>query len=150
VTQIINLQRLIGGAMLAAIIVLGGCARLSGPGQAPTTVSLRDMPYDRSTWRWVNNPDGRQLLAHSKLQKCFIDPQPGLEFNDPALTLKREEKTIGGARYEVFNVFEQQTFWSAVYTRAGMSAPVLEVYSEGACRDAAERILQAYENARGK
>jgi hypothetical protein len=108
------------------------------------------MPYDRSTWRWVNNPDGRQLLSHSKLQKCFIDPQPGLEFNDPALTLKREEKTIGGARYEVFNVFEQQTFWSAVYTRAGTPAPVLEVYSEGACRDAAERILQAYENARAK
>ena len=135
--------------MTAATIVLGGCAGLSGPSHTPAPVSLRDMPYDRSAWRWVNNPDGRQLLSHTQIQKCFVDPQPGLDFNAPDFTLKREEKTIGGARYEIVNVFEHQTFWSAVYTRAGTPKPVLEVYSDGACREAAERILQAYERARG-
>ena len=65
-----------------------------------------------------------------------------MDFNDPDFALKREEKTIGGARYGIVNVFEQQTFWSAVYTRAGTPKPVLEVYSEGACREAAERILR--------
>lgn len=133
------------GALAAATIVVAGCAGLSGPADAPATVSLRDMPYDRSIWRWVNNPDGRQLLSHTTLEKCFVDPQPSLDFNDPDFTLKREEKTIGGARYEIVNVLEQQTFWSGVYTRVGNPKPVLEVYSEGACREAAERILQAYE-----
>lgn len=135
--------------MVAVIIVFGGCAGLSGPAHTPAPMGLRDMPYDRATWRWVNNPDGRQLLSHSTLEKCFVDPQPGLDFNDPDFTVKREEKTLGGARYEVARVFEKQTFWSAVYTRAGAAKPVLEVYSEGACREAAERILQAYEGTRG-
>ena len=135
--------------MVGATMVLAGCAGLSGPGDAPVPVSLREMPYDGSAWRWVNNPDGRQLLSHTQIQKCFVDPQPGLDFNDPDFRLKREEKTIGGARYEIVNVFEQQTFWSAVYTRAGTAKPVLEVYSEGRCREAAERILQAHENKRG-
>ena len=139
-----NWQRLTYGAAAVVAIIVSGCAQLT-PREPPAPVMVSDLPYDRSTWRWVNNPDGRQLLSHATIEKCFVDPQPGLDFNDPDFTLKREEKTIGGARYEIVNVFEQQTFWSAVYIRAGTDKPVLEVYSEGGCRDAAERILQAYE-----
>jgi hypothetical protein len=113
-------------------------------------VSVRDMPYDRSAWRWVKNPDGRQLLSHTAIEKCFIDPQPEQDFKDPGFTLRREEKTIGPTRYEVVRVFQQQELWSAVYTRSGASRPALGVYSDGACREAAERILQAYENTRRK
>lgn len=152
-TQIWSWSRLICAAGAAATLGISGCARLMEPSPPPDSgpsVSVRDMPYDRSAWRWVKNPDGRQLLSHTAIEKCFIDPQPDQDFKDPGFTLKREEKAIGAARYEVVRVFQKQQLWSTVYTRAGTPRPALGVYSDGACRDAAERILQAHEDARGK
>ena len=141
------------GFIPAALLwgLLAGCA------QTPATLEPIDAPklgalesaYDRAKWRWVRNPDGRALLAHTELAKCFVDPQPPQDVHDPGFTLKRSEKMIGSARYEVMSVFEKNAFWEAIYVRPGAKRPVLSVYALGRCQEEAERILAAYERALG-
>ena len=101
--------------------------------------------YDRSEWRWVDNPDGRKLLEHTRIAKCFVDPDPEVDYDEPGFTVKRSQKAIGGARYDVTDVREGRDFWIATYQRAGAKAPALGVYAEGRCREAAEKILRTYE-----
>jgi hypothetical protein len=105
--------------------------------------------YDPARWRWVRNPDGRALLTHAQFDKCFVEPEPVPEMHDAGFTLQRGEKTIGGTRYEVVSVFDQQDFWEAIYTRSGSSTPILSVFARGRCQDEAERILQRYEASLG-
>ena len=147
-------QRFARGAAAGAALGLAGCAQLSEPTPVPaaesTSFGVLDSMYDRSKWRWVKNADGRPLLAHTEVQKCFVDPHPDQDFREPGFIIKREEKHFGATRYEVVNVFEKQQFWIAVYHRAGTPKPVLGVYSDGACREAAERILHSYEKTRGQ
>ena len=130
----------------------GACAQLGGPTPVPTdqpgSFGVLDPTYDRAKWRWVRNPDGRSLLAHATVHKCFIDPRPADDFNDPGFVVKRERKTIGNTSYDVLNVFQGRDFWEAVYRRDGAREPLLGVYADGACRAEAERILETYE--RGK
>ena len=134
-----------------ALLILGGCAQTPAPAPAdrPGTLGALDSAYDRSQWRWVRNPDGRELLEHTALRKCFVDPRPDVGFNEPGFAVKREQKTIGSARYAVTNVYEGKDFWIAVYQREGAQAPALGVYADGRCREAAEAILRAYENKKG-
>ena len=142
-----DLTRLFGAAALPAM--LGACAPTSDlfePIEAPKLGAL-EAAYDRGKWRWVRNPDGRALLTHTELRKCFVDPQPPADTYDAGFTLKRSEKTIGGARYEVTSVFEKKDFWEAVYRRSGWSTPMLSVYAAGSCQAEAERILDNYERA---
>lgn len=106
--------------------------------------------YDRSQWRLHTNADGRTLLAHNTVAKCFVDAEPSQDFVQPGFSLKRETKTIGGTRYEVVHVFEKQQFSEAVYLRAGSAAPSLGVYSGGRCQEEAERLLLAYEKTARK
>jgi len=131
--------------------LLGGCAQTPAtlePIDAPKLGAL-DSAYDRAKWRWVRNPDGRALLTHTELAKCFVDPQPPQDVHDPGFTVKRSEKTIGSTRYEVMSVFEKNDFWEAIYVRPGAKRPVLSVYALGRCQEEAERILAAYEKALG-
>lgn len=114
------------------------------PMEAPKIGAL-ESAYDRTRWRWVKNPDGRALLTHVEVRPCFVDPQPPLDFHDPGFTLKRSEKTIANARYQVVSAYDGRHFWEAVYTRAGAKTPTLGVYAEGRCQEEAERILDAYE-----
>jgi hypothetical protein len=132
--------------------LLAGCAQtpaLLEPIDAPTLGTL-ESAYDRSKWRWVRNPDGRALLTHTQLAKCFVDPEPPRDFHAAGFAVKRSEKTIGSTRYEVVSVFEKGDFWEAVYVRPGSTRPVLSVYAEGRCQEEAERILQAYEKSLSK
>src|SRR5688572_2844556 len=137
-------------AAAAACALAAGCAQ---PPRAPETLETIPAPkigalasaYDRSKWRWVRNPDGRALLAHTDVSPCFVDPEPPLDQHDAAFTLRRSEKTIGGTRYAVVDVYENRQFWEAVYTRAGAQRPALGVYADGRCREEAERILLNYE-----
>jgi hypothetical protein len=127
--------------------MLGGCAQpgdVFEPIEAPKLGAL-EAAYDRSKWRWVRNPDGRALLTHTEVRKCFVDPQPTADSYDTGFTVKRSEKTIGAARYEVISVFEKKDFWEALYRRSGSTTPLLSVYAEGSCQAEAERILDAYE-----
>ena len=139
-------------AVIAAIAaaILAGCAETPAPlepASAPGSLGSLDGAFDRTKWRWVKNPDGRTLLAHIELQKCFVNPRPDQGFTDPGFTMTREEKTIGATRYEVVSVFEKRDFWEAIYMRPGANAPVLGVYAAGKCQEEAERILQAYEKS---
>ncbi len=142
-----------GAAAVGALLLAAGCTGVSPPPQSPKpsplsetgTLGVLDSAYDRSQWRWVKNPDGRSLLSHVTVPKCFVDPDPGQDFGAPDFVLKREQKTIGKTRYDILNVFEGRQFWMAVYQPAGAREPWLGVYSEGRCREEAERILQAYE-----
>jgi hypothetical protein len=131
--------------------LLAGCAQTLAPvpAERPGNLGVLDSAYDRGEWRWVKNPDGRELLAHSQLSKCFVDPRPDVGFNEPGFAVKREQKTFGAARYSVTNVYEGNDFWIAVYQREGSQTPALGVYSDGRCRDAAENILRAYEKKKG-
>lgn len=79
------------------------------------------------------------------MRECFVDPQPPRDFHDPGFTLRRSEKTIANARYQVVSAYEGRQFWEAVYTRIGAKTPTLGVYAEGRCQEEAERILDAYE-----
>ena len=128
--------------------ILGGCAQLEptslDPIAAPKIDAL-ESAYDPAKWAWVRNADGRALLRHTEVGNCFVDPQPPLDVHDPGFTLKRHDKTIGGARYDVLTAYEKRDFWEAVYTRNGASAPALGVYAAGRCLEEAERILQSYE-----
>jgi hypothetical protein len=138
-----------GAGAAAALLCAAGCANLFAPSPVPMTqpgtLGMLDTAYDRTKWRWVRNPDGRPLLTHVELQKCFVDPDPADDFTEPGFVVKREQKTIGKTHYEVQNVFEGREFWMAVYQPAGSKDPWLGVYSDGRCREEAERILQAYE-----
>jgi len=138
------------GALAVVCAIAAGCAQ---PPRTPEaletvpapTVGALQSAYDRSKWRWVRNPDGRALLSHADISPCFVDPQPPLDVHDAGFTLQRSEKTIGGARYTVLDVYEQRQFWEAVYTREGAIRPTLGVYAAGRCREEAERILLRYE-----
>jgi hypothetical protein len=140
--------------LVAALLLAAGCAQMSEPSfelaEKPGSLGPLDAAYDKTKWRWVKNPDGRVLLSHVEVRTCFIDPQPNEDLNDPAITLKREEKTIGNTRYEVVNVYEKREFWETLYLRSGAKTPLLGVYSEGPCRQEAERILQNYEKTAPK
>jgi hypothetical protein len=138
------------GRAAAILSVISGCAPMPAvlePIEGPKLDRL-ESAYDRAKWRWVRNPDGRALLTHTEVEKCFVDPEPPPDTYDPGFIVKRGEKTIGGARYEVVSVFEKHDFWEAVYTRSGSSKPILSVYARGRCQDEAERILQRYEASR--
>lgn len=138
-----------GAVIAAALVLAAGCAQMTGPSFEPAaepgSLGALDAAYDRTKWRWVKNIDGRLLLSHTEVGKCFVDPQPDHGFNEPGFSVKRKEKTIGNARYEVVSVFEKQQFWEAIYLRAGSKTPLLGVYSDGACQHEAERILHTYE-----
>ena len=139
-------------AVIAALVLAAGCAQTPEPpplepASAPGSLGALDTAYDRAKWRWVKNADGRALLSHTELQKCFINPKPEQDYKDPGFTMKREEKTIGATRYEVVSVYEKRDFWEAVYLRAGGKTPLLGVYASGQCQEQAERILQAYEKS---
>ena len=130
-------------------------ALLTGCAPAPVTLEPIEAPklgvlqsaYDHTKWRWVRNPDGRALLTHAEIEKCFVEPEPPLDAYGSGFTLKRDEKTIAGTRYHVVSVFENRDFWEAVYTRSGSQAPLLSVYARGRCQDEAERILRRYEES---
>lgn len=132
--------------------MLAGCAQVQTP-QAPRQpidapgLGALDEAYDRAAWRAFSNPDGRTLLEHTTLKKCFVNPQPDPDFQTQGFTVKREEKTIGPTRYEVFSLFEKLDLWEVIYVRAGAKAPLLGVFSAGTCQIEAERILHAYEQA---
>jgi len=141
------------GAVLGAVLTLvAACAHegrpLPVPADRPGSFGVLDAAYDRAKWRWVKNPDGRSLLSHATVQKCFIDPRPADDFNEAGFVLQRERKTIGKTPYEVLNVFQGRDFWEAVYRREGSREPLLGVFADGACRTEAERILEAYESTR--
>ena len=143
--------------MAVAVALIAGCAEMSGPGPAPGpapapvraegpgSLGALDAVYDRGKWTWVKNPDGRALLSHTAIQKCFLDPKPAQDYNEPGFVVKRDRRTIGKTSYDVLNVYENRDFWIAVYQRPGSREPLLGVYSEGACRAEAERLLEAYE-----
>jgi hypothetical protein len=130
-----------------------GCAQLRPPTEPPAepakpgTLGVLDAAYDRTKWRWVPNPDGRLLLTHTEVQKCFIDPDPEHDLHDAGFSRKREDKTIGGTRYVIVSLFEKGEFWEVIYLRTGSRVPLLGVYSTGRCQEEAERILQAYERS---
>ena len=138
-------------ACAALALLLAACTQTPPqvPSERPGSLGALDAAYDRDSWRWVRNPDGRDLLAHAQIAKCFVDPKPAQHFSEPEFTVKREQKTIGAARYNVMNVVQGRDFWIAVYQREGASAPALGVYSEGRCREAAEGILRAHETKKG-
>ena len=132
-------------------LVVAGCAQTPAPAPAQRagTLGVLDSAYDRSQWRWVKNPDGRELLEHTTIGKCFVDPRPDADFAAPSFSVKREQRTVGDARYNVTNVFEGKDFWIAVYQREGAQSPALGVYADGRCREAAEGILRAFETKKG-
>jgi hypothetical protein len=136
-------------AAYAALLIATGCAQFSEPSFEPAaqpgSLGTLDASYDKTKWRWIKNVDGRLLLSHTAVPKCFINPRPDQDFNDPGFTVKRDEKTIGSGRYEVVSVYDKRQFSEAVYLRKGTETPLLGVSSDGPCRDEAERILQAYE-----
>jgi hypothetical protein len=141
-----------GAAVAAALTLIAACAQQGRPAPVPAdqpgSFGALDAAYDRAKWRWVRNPDGRLLLSHATVQKCFIDPRPHEDFNEPGFAVKRERKTIGKTAYDVLNVLQGSDFWEAVYRREGSREPLLGVYADGACRVEAERILEAYESGR--
>jgi hypothetical protein len=136
-------------ACAVAFTLVASCAQISEPSFEPAakpgSLGALDSAYDRTKWRWVRNADGRLLLSHTEIRKCFIDPEPDEDFNDPGFRVTRDEKTIGAARYDIVNVFEKRDFWQAIYLRSGSKTPLLGVYADGPCRSEAERILEAYE-----
>jgi hypothetical protein len=138
-------------AAWATVLALAGCAEhaVIQPAERAGTLGTLDAAYDRSQWRWVKNPDGRELLEHTQIRKCFVDPKPDSGYNEPGFTMKRDQKTFGAARYNVIYVYEGKDFWIAVYQRDGAQAPALGVFADGRCRDAAENILRAYETKKG-
>jgi hypothetical protein len=135
---------------LAAVgALLPGCTPappLLEPIEGPKLGRL-ERAYDRTKWHWVRNADGRPLLTHATIAKCFVDPEPPFDAYDGTFTLKRSEKTIAGTRYEILSVYEKNDFWEAVYRRAGSEKPVLSVYAPGRCQREAEDILQTYEQS---
>jgi hypothetical protein len=135
--------------VLAIGALLAGCAPSPVTFEAIEAPKLRTLEgaYDRDKWRWIRNADGRPLLTHTNVAKCFVDPEPPLDVHDVGFTLKRDEKTIAGTRYQIVNVFEKNDFWEAVYVRSGSKAPILSVYARGRCQDEAERILATYEQS---
>ena len=140
-----SVTKIYGGATLCCL--LSACAptpEILEPIEAPKLGRL-DAAYDRTKWRWVRNLDGRPLLTHTDVQKCFVDLQPPFDVHEPGLSIKRSEKTIGGARYEIVSVFEKDEFWEAVYVQSQSSTPILSVYARGRCQDEAERIVERYE-----
>ena len=134
-------------AALSAI--LAACAQTAPTLEYIEGPKLRTLEsaYDRAKWRWVRNADGRPLLVHTEVARCFVDPEPPLDVHDSGFTVKRGGKTIGAARYETVTVFDKDDFWEAVYTRSGTSEPILSVYAPGRCQEEAERILQRYEDS---
>lgn len=135
-----------------ALTFMAACAQLGGPTPVPAdrpgSFGVLDATYDRAKWQWVRNPDGRSLLTHATVHKCFVDPRPADDFNEPGFVVKRERRTIGNTPYDVLNVFQGRDFWEAVYRREGSSEPLLGVFADGPCRTEAERILEAYESGR--
>ncbi|MGZ8263869.1 MAG: hypothetical protein ACXW2I_06695 [Burkholderiales bacterium] len=137
---------------MSFLVLTTGCAgNPFGPHDADAlpearTLGVLEGSYDPRTWRWITNPDGRALLEHARIDKCFIDPHPREALEDQAFTAKREQRTIGRTRYEVVTLLENQELWEVVYLRAGTEKPLLGVYSAGECQREAERILEAYEH----
>jgi len=134
---------------VAFCVVVAGCAP-NGPVLEPIEgpkLGALENAYDRTKWRWVRNADGRALLTHTELSKCFVQPEPPVDSYDEDFTLKRGEKTIGGTQYEVTSVYDRNDFWEAVYVRSGSKAPLLSVYAPGRCQQAGERILERYEQS---
>ena len=137
--------------VLLFTLVVGACAHgpeASREPAVPAPAAGIEGAYDAARWKWIKNRDGRALLTHAEMAKCFVDPQPPQHVTGPGLRVTRETRTIGGARYEVATAYEGADFWEAVYLRAGSAAPLLGVYAGGKCQQEAERIIENYEKRR--
>lgn len=126
-----------------ALSMLAGCAGLRGGG-------VLEGAYDEREWRWIANADGRALLQHQRLDKCFIDPRPDEDFESQGFVVKREQRAIGGTPYEVISLFENGEFWESLYLRSGSKVPLMGVYTAGECQKAAEGILEQYERTKAR
>jgi hypothetical protein len=151
--------RAVAAAFAALGLAAAGCAPLDptpprppGPAEqaaaAAATLGVLDAVYDRASWEWMVNVDGRPLLKHTKLPQCFLDPDPPHHFHEPEFRVKREVKTFGATRYDVVLAFEGKDFWEAVYIPSSTDVPILGVYAPGPCQAEAERIIEAYEQQR--
>jgi hypothetical protein len=129
------------GRRVAALTVSLLAAACAEPPRAPSE--------SETTWRSYRNADGRDLLAHATIAKCYVDTTPPQDFNQPGFEIRRERKNIGGSLYDVANVYRGREFWMSVYRAAGAPTPLLGVYSEGACRDAAERMIEVVSKRKG-
>jgi hypothetical protein len=139
---------------MLALLASEGCTTVKDQpaeyGESASRFGRLDHAYDRTQWRWHRNADGRALLAHNAVSKCYVDAQPSEDFVQPGFSVKRETKTIGGTPYDVLHVFEKRQFSEAIYVRSGATTPTLGVYSAGKCQEEAERILEAYEKSAGR
>ena len=126
---------------------------------APLAVSCAQPPpthdpsgpfaHASANWRPYKNPDGRPLLAHTSIDKCYVDPAPPQDYNHPGFAIKREQKTIGVALYDVAHVYQGKDFWISIYRGAASPTALLGVYAEGRCRDAAEQMLLIVQKRKG-
>jgi hypothetical protein len=126
--------------LLVLALLAAGCAEQ--PVMPPGDVGAKE-------WRPYRNADGRELLAHTNIEKCYVDPTPPQDFNQRGFTVRREQRTVGVARYDVANVYQDRDFYIAVYRAEGSPTPLLGVYSEGRCREAAERMLLIVQKRKG-
>lgn len=132
-------------------LLVAACAQVPEAKREPAAAAAPrgiDSAYDGTRWRWIKNRDGRALLEHAEIAKCFVDPAPPQDFVGTAFRVTKETKTIAGTRYEVTTAYEGQDFWEAVYLRAGSVTPILGVYAAGKCQQEAERIIERYEKTR--
>ena len=93
------------GSLLAAcaVALVSACAQQEAdrtPAAEAPTLGVLESVYDRAKWEWVKNADARMLLKHRQLAKCFLDPQPPMDLNEPGLRVTRASRTIGAARYD--------------------------------------------------
>ncbi len=133
-----------GFILIFGLLIYSLTMVLNAAGQPLTPPANIDGAYDKSQWEWQIQIDGRYLLAHKRIAKCWVATDWPMEITNedeeaPEKTNYYKAK-FGNVVYNVTEVYNGKKLKEVRYSMEGVTFQLVVFGSKG-CRVEAEKIL---------
>lgn len=132
---------------IAGCLLLGLAACASSPGgfrddaRPVDAPSALDGSYNPATWQWQRQRDGGYMLAHARLEKCFVAVDwPMHAFGGEPASRQHATRRVGDTQYQVTERALDESMREIHYQRD--DEPVqFSVFGNDECQKIAREIL---------